>query len=136
MTVAGIGLVLLVLGGLAFWLGCFATLRALAVLVGIILLGVSAGHVLGWLTIAVGWLNSLLGTVTAWAFGAAVPGLLAIIFAALLVYDLHPRNRAGKRTFWIAIGLAVMVASASTNVDFLNQLGPAVQQGVTQTVGG
>lgn len=134
-SLAGLGLVLLALGCVAYYLGIFSTLRAVAILIGIILLGVSAGHLLGWVAIIVGWINSLVMTLTSWAFGTSVPGLLAIVLAALLVFDLHPRNRAGKRTFFIAIALGVMIATASTNVDFLNQLGPSVQQGVSQ-VGG
>jgi hypothetical protein len=133
--IAGLGLVLLALGGLAYYLGVFSTIRAVLVLIGIILLGVSAGHLLGWIAIVVGWINSGIMFLTSWLFGAAVPGLLAIILAGILVFDLAPRNRAGKRTFFIAIALGVMIATASTHVDFLNQLGPSVQHGVSQ-VGG
>jgi hypothetical protein len=134
-SLAGLGLVLLAVGSLMYFLGVFSTIRAVFVLIGIILLGVSAGHLLSWIAIVVGWINTLIMTLTSWAFGAAVPGLLAIILAGILVFDLAPRYRAGKRTFFIAIALGVMIATASTHVDFLNQLGPSVQQGVSQ-VGG
>ena len=72
-----------------------------------------------------------------WGFGVVLPGLLALGLAALIIFDLHPKGgRAARRTWWAALALAVMIATASTNVTFLNNIGPSISHGVSTVQGG
>lgn len=135
MTTVQIGLALLVGAILAFIAGRLPTARVIALIVGIVVVAAAGGgHLFGWATALTGWLNSALGTVTTWAVGVAFPGLLALVLAAITVHDLHPKTGTpSRRTFWAAGLLAVMIAAASTNVSFLNGLGPQIQHGVQTT---
>lgn len=135
MTTVDVGLVLLVLAILAFAAGRLPTIRVVMLIVGIVVVAsAGGGHLFGWATALTGWLNGAVGTVSTWAVGVAFPGLLAIILAAITIHDLHPKTGTpSRRTFWAAGLLAVMIAAASTNISFLNGLGPQIQHGVQTT---
>lgn len=134
MTTTQLGLVLLVLAILAFIAGRLPAFRVYALVIGIVVLAGAGGHLVRFLNPVISWLNSFLGSATIWAVGVAFPGLLAIILAAITIHDLHPRTgKPTRRTFWVAGLLAVMVATASTNVSFLNGLGPQIRHGVQTT---
>jgi hypothetical protein len=138
MTTVDIGLVALTLAILAFVFGRFATARVIALIVGIVLVATAGGgHLFSWATSVTSWLNGFVGTATTWAVGVAFPGLLAIVLAFIVAHDLHPKTgTASRRTFFAAGLLAVMIAAASTNVSFLNGLGPQIQHGVQNTQNG
>ena len=139
MTTAQLGLVLLALAIMAFIFGAFATIRVFAVIIGIVLVAATGtpARVFHWAAGVVGWGQNLTDSLTTWSLGVAFPGLFAIILAGIVAYDLHPKGgRASRRTFWAAVALAVMVAAGSTNVSFLNNLGPQITHGVQQTQNG
>ena len=134
LTLAGIGAVMTVLAFLAYALGTFQNVRVWAILLGPILLGVG-GHLFHFLAGLIGWAGQFGGVVSSWAFGVAVPGLLAITLAFYVAHGLHHRQRAGKGHFWAALVLGVAIAAGITNVQLLNNLPATVHQGVTQTTG-
>jgi len=123
------------LGSLAFAWGKFATMRSVALFVGVILVGVS-GHLLAWLTPVLNLLGSLLSGAFAWAFGVAVPAVLAIILIWILAHSWHPKNKAGRLASIAAVALGVMVAAGITNVGLLNGVSPGVTSTVSTTTGG
>lgn len=136
MTTAQLGLILFSLSILAFIAGSWATLRVFALVIGIILMSATGtpARIFHWAASVVGWGSNLTGSLTSWGLGVAFPGLLAIILAAIVIYDLHPKGgRASRKTFWAAAGLAIMVATGSTSVSFLNNIGPAITHGVQQS---
>lgn len=139
LTTAQLGLVLLAAAIMAFAFGVFATIRVMALILGIILISATGtpGRVFHWAAGLVGWGSNVTDSLTGWAFGVALPGLFALLLAAKVAYDLHPRGgRASRATFWCAAGLAVMIAAGSTSVPFLNQVGPAITHGVQQAKNG
>jgi hypothetical protein len=130
MTNSEIGALLLVLFGVFYWLNIFATIRALAAFIGTILVG-SNGHLVHWLTIVVLWASHLGGTITGWAFGVALPAAFAIVTAVVFIHDLHPKHPTQKRTGWAGVVLGLLIVAGATGVATLNNVGPAVQSGVT-----
>jgi hypothetical protein len=136
MTTAQLGLILLTGATMAFVFGVFATVRVFALIIGIVLVAATGtpARIFHWAAGVVGWGSSLTDSLTTWGLGVAFPGLFAIILAGIVIYDLHPKGgRASRRTFWAAAGLAVLVAAGSTNVSFLNNIGPAITHGVQQS---
>lgn len=127
---------ILVAASLTFYfLGIFATIRSVGVFIGIMLLGIN-GHILAIAGHILGFVQNFLGTVVAWAFGAGVPSLLIIVIGIILVNDWHPRNRAGKRTFWLATAAAILIVTGATGIAALNNLPAGVQHGISQTTTG
>jgi hypothetical protein len=118
-----------------YFLGIFSTIRSIGIFIGIMLLGIN-GHIIGLAARVLEFAQNFLGTIVTWAFGAAVPGLLAIVLAIILINDWHPKNKAGKRTFWLAAGLAILIVAGATNIAALNNLPAGVQQGISQTTNG
>lgn len=136
MTTAQIGLIAFTLAVMAFVFGVFATIRVFALVMGIILMAATGtpARIFKWAAGVVGWGGNLTDSLTTWGLGVAFPGLFAIILAGIVIYDLHPKGgRASRRTFWAAAGLSVLIAAGSTNVSFLNNIGPAVTHGVQQS---
>jgi quinol-cytochrome oxidoreductase complex cytochrome b subunit len=131
--------VLLVVGAVTLYVvGWLPTVRAIMVFLGILLVG-TAGHLLGWLAYVVKALAGVTSVATAWAFGIALPAAALLVLLILAVYDMHPRNKASRRTFWVAAALALIIASGATTLPALSSLRASVQQGVTQsqnTLGG
>lgn len=108
LTSSELGVLCLVLFGLFYWLGIFVKTRAVLALVGV--LGIADGGFIGGLLGHVGaWLQRLVGTVTAWAFGASLAAGLFIILAVIFVHDLHPKKAAGNRTGWVALLLGAIL---------------------------
>lgn len=113
-------------------IGIFATIRSVGIFLGILLLGIN-GHVIGFLGHILGFVQHFLGTIVTWALGATVPGLLIIVIGIILVFDWHPKNRAGKRTFWLAAVAALLIVTSATGFATLNNLPAGVRNGVQQT---
>src|SRR5262249_52973552 len=128
--------VALILGGIvAFVLGKFATLRSVALFVGIILIGIS-GHVMSWLARVLDVLAGLTSNIVAWAFGVAFPGALAFILLLYLAHAWHPRNKAGRMASIAAVALAVMLTAGIAGLGLLNGVPGATNSTVSSTVGG
>lgn len=135
MTSLELGAILIVGAVTLFVVGWLPTIRSVMIFVGILLVGTS-GHLTVWLGKVMGLLANLTSAATAWLIGAAVPGILAIVLLIFLIYDWHPKNKAGRRTTVIAAALAIMIAAGITSIGALNNLGPAVQSNISQTTGG
>jgi uncharacterized BrkB/YihY/UPF0761 family membrane protein len=135
MPNAAIGALMLVAFGVFYYLSIFATVRAVLAFTGTILVG-SSGHVVHWLTVIVTWLAHFGDTATGWALGVGVPAALTLVVGIVFIYDLHPRNSAGKRTGWAGIVLAAMIVAGVTGIATLNHVSGSVQTAVTSVRNG
>src|ERR1700734_449258 len=97
MTVAELGVLLLVLYGVFHYLRVLATTRAVLAFLGAVAVGLTGavGRIAGDLA---GWAQHAVGSVSSWAFGVPVAGGLFVILVVLLAHDLHPRRGASART--------------------------------------
>ena len=136
-SLPALGVLMLVLFGVFYWLAIFATIRATLAFVGTILIG-SAGFVGNALGAAARWLVTLGGTLTSWAFGTSVLAAVTIVVLVVFIHDLHPRNSAGKRTGWAGVLLAALLIGGVSGIPALNNVPSAVRTGVqnAQNTGG
>ena len=130
LSLAGIGVLFLVLFGVFYYLAIFATIRALLAFLGVILVG-TAGFVGGALSAAGSWLSHISTTLTGWLFGIPVLPAVTIIVLSIFMYDLWPKHTAGKRTGWAGVLLAALIVAGATGIPALNSVGTAIQGGVT-----
>jgi hypothetical protein len=138
-TADAIGVLLLVLFGVFYWLGIMPTTRAVFAFVGTCLIG-TAGFLGSALHAAATWLAGLADSGTAWATGIAVGGTaLVLVTGVIFVHDLMPRHAAGKRTGWAGVALAALLIAGVSGIQTLNNIPGSVQQGVNTaktTLGG
>ena len=136
-SLPALGVLMLVLFGVFYWLAIFATIRAILAFTGTILVGTS-GFVGGALGAVARWLVTLGGTLTSWAFGTSVLAAVTIVVLVVFIHDLHPKNSAGKRTGWAGILLAALLIGGVTGIPALNHVPAAVRTGVqnAQQIGG
>lgn len=123
LTVPELGALMLVLFAVFYWLGKLPATRAVLAFLGAVAIGTSgvAGRVLADIGT---WLGSVGGSVTAWAFGTAVSGVVFLIAAVIFIHDLHPKGgRASKRTGLIGLLLG---ASLAAGVALIPALAPLV----------
>ena len=135
LTPADIGFLLMIFSVAAFVGGVFPRARVAAILIGLPVWALNgpASRFLNWASDVTGWAQAITSGLIGWGFGVILPGALALGLAALIIFDLHPKGgKAARRTWWAALGLAVMIATASTNVTFLNNIGPQIAHGVHQ----
>lgn len=136
-SLPALGVIMLVLFGVFYWLAIFPAIRAILAFVGTILIGFSGffGGVLGAIT---RWLVTLGGALTSWAFGTAVLSAVTIVVLVIFIYDLHPRNSARKRTGWAGMILAALLIGGVTGIPALANVPNAVRTGVqnAQNIGG
>lgn len=130
LSVAGIGVLLLAAFGVLHFLRILATTRAVLAFCGTCALFGSAASGVSFVRGIVRWAASLVGSLGGWAFGSALAALGAvfIVLAAILAYDLHPHNPAGKRTGFIAIVVALMAVTGVTGFAAVNHLPSNVRQ--------
>jgi uncharacterized BrkB/YihY/UPF0761 family membrane protein len=136
MTPLEWGAVLVALAFTFYFLGRLPTIRAVAVFFGLVLLAGGGGHLMSFGAKAVNMLNQLGGTAIAWTFGAAIPGLIAIVLGAIMIHDWLPRNAAKKRTFWISVVMGLMVALGVTGIPAAANLPQQTSNGVTNIMAG
>lgn len=127
LTVPELGALMLVLFGLFYWLGIFAGTRAVLAFLGAVAIG--TGGFAGRILASIGaWLAHAGGTITAWAFGAAIVGVPFLIAAIIFAHDLHPKGgRASKRTGWIGMLLGASLASGIALIPALAPVAGAIQ---------
>jgi hypothetical protein len=131
-----LGVLCLVLFGVFYWLGIFATTRAVLAFVGTCLIG-TAGFLGGVLHTLATWIVGLADSGTAWATGVAVGGTaLVIVTGVIFVHDLMPKHTAGRRTGWAGIALAALLIAGVSAIPALNQVPSSVTTGVTTVTGG
>jgi hypothetical protein len=110
LTVAELGVLLLVLFGLFHYLGVLAKTRAVLALLAAAAVGLTG--VIGHLARNMAdWAQQAVGSVTTWAFGATLSAALFIVLVVLLVHDLHPRKNASGRTGWVALAVGIMLVA-------------------------
>lgn len=131
LTASELGVLFLLLFGLFHWLGIFASARAVIAFLGVVILG-SAGFAGRMIATVAAWAQHAFGSVTSWLFGGAAVAGLFVILAVIFVHDLHPRNKAGKRTGWIALALGAVVVAGVAGIPALSGL----RGGIVHIVGG
>jgi hypothetical protein len=134
------GLVLVTFAVLMLWLGGAQKVRVVAAFLGIIALGVGAGRVMHWVASASSTANSWFADLTNWATGTVWVGLFSAVLAVVAGWNLARGHRVRPvLTMVCAVLLAGMIATGTTGIPALNQLGPKIQQGipsVTRQLGG
>lgn len=137
LPLLGIGVLMLILFGVLYWLAIFATIRAILAFLGTILIGYA-----GWAGRAVHtgtmWLVHLGNSMTGWALGVAIFGTaLTLVAAVIFVHDLFPRNGARKRTGWAGVALALLLLAGVSGIPALNGIAPGIRHAVTsvRTIG-
>lgn len=138
LSLSAIGVVMLVLFGVFYFLGIFTTIRALLAFAGVCVLGLGAGWFGHTLSTVVTWATTLGGTVTGTVFGISVTSAVFIIAAVVFVHDLLPKHGASKRTGWIGILVAAMLVAGVSGFAQLNSI-PSTVRGVVsnaRTIGG
>lgn len=131
LTATGLGVLMLALFGVFYFLAIFATTRAILAFVGMCLIG-TVGFLGGALHAVALWISNLAASVTGWAFAAPVGGLiLVVITGVIFIHDLMPKHTAGKRTGWAGIALAALLIAGVSGISQLNNIPTGVQNGVT-----
>jgi hypothetical protein len=125
LTVPELGALMLVLFAIFYGLGIFVKLRAVMAFLGAVAVG-SGGTVAHILTRVSTALQQVGGTVTAWLFGAAIPGLLFAAALVIFLHDMHPKKGASKRTGWIALLLGASLGAAAVTIPALAPVVTAV----------
>ena len=130
LSATGLGVLMLVLFGVFYVLGIFATVRAILAFVGTCLIG-TVGFLGGALHAIALWVSNLAASVTGWAFAAPVGGLVLVVIAGVIfIHDLHPKNSAGKRTGFAGIALALVLIAGVAQIPALNGIPASVRNGV------
>jgi hypothetical protein len=129
------GAILVAASLVLLWMRIFKVTRAVMVFVGICLIGN------GWLIRLLEDIaragSNIFGGLFAKVFGSAVPGVLGLAAIGILIYDLHPRGGgASRRTYWVAVLVAVILVSGLAGFKALNGVPADVHQGVTTVTGG
>jgi hypothetical protein len=133
---SALGVLCLGLFGIFYWLGIFATIRAILAFVGTCLLG-TAGFLGGILNTLSHWVADLANSGTAWATGVEVGGTLLVLGAGIVfVHDLMPKHTAGKRTGWAGVALAALLLAGASAIPALNNIPSSVTTAVTTVTGG
>jgi hypothetical protein len=127
----GIGVLMLVLFAVFYFLSILATTRAVLAFVGMCLIG-TAGFLGGVFHDIATWLANLANSATSWGVGVGVGGTaLVIITGVIFIHDLMPKHTAGKRTGWAGIGLAALLIAGVSGIAALNNIPSGVVHGVT-----
>lgn len=132
------GLIAVALAFTAHFKGRFKNAAPAVVFLGILAVGTS-GRIVGLVARFLAFVMGLIGKLGAQILGysAATIILVAVVVALFLfLHDMHPKHSAGRGTFWLAVGLAVVISAGLTPIAALNQLPAQVQQGVSTTSGG
>jgi len=131
---AGTGFVLVALSAAMYWRNRFATIRAVLVFLGILLMG---GGVATIAARFIGFLMGLLGATVGHWLGVgteAVVGAIVVILAFVVFHDWAPKNSAKKSTYWMSAVLAVIIVAGLTPFGVLNNLPANLTNGNYSTV--
>jgi hypothetical protein len=131
MTPVEWGVILIVAAVMLFVVGWLPTIRSIMIFVGILAVGFG-GHLTHLLSGVMVFLAGLTGQVTAWAFGVAVPAVLAVALIIFVIHEWHPKNKAGRGATIAAAALALLILGGASLGIFAN-LPARVQQGVSTT---
>lgn len=132
-TLAEVGAALLAVFAVCYFLNIFATIRAAAAFVGICLVASAATGSLGFDLIirVLTWIEGLLSDLTGLLVGVRVgPLVLLVIFGAIFIHDLHPKNNAGKRTGWAGIALGLVMLIGVSQIPAVSHIPGDVRTGV------
>jgi hypothetical protein len=133
LSVPELGAIFLLLFGIFYWLGIFATIRAVLAFLGVVAVG-SGGFIGGLLTSIVNWAQGAAGSVTGWALGVGLPVALTIGLGVVFFYFLHPRNQTSKHTGWIGLALGALVVGGTAGIPALSGLDSGIIQALSSAV--
>lgn len=133
LTVSELGVLFLLLFGVFHFLHIFATIRAVLVFLGVVVVGNSGfvGRMLGDLG---SWAQRTFGSITGWAIGVSLTAGLFIVLGVIFAHDLHPKKGASKRTGWIGLALGVLVVAGVTGIPALAGLRGSIVHGLGSIV--
>jgi hypothetical protein len=131
MSPTAIGVALLGVFGVLYFLGRMPTVTALSGFFGVVLTGTT-----GWLgrTLAdvATWVQvHVVGRLTADIAGSSLAFLATLIIGVIFVHDLHPRHTTGRRTAWLGIALGAIIVAGATGIPALNDLRQQIVSGVS-----
>ena len=134
LTVAELGVLLLVLFGLFHYLGIVAKTRAVLAFLGAVAVGLTGtvGRIAGGVA---GWAQHIAGSVGHWAFGVSASGILFVALVVILVHDLHPRKSASARTGYVALAVGVLLVAGVSQIPALAPVVGAIRSLLTQLTG-
>lgn len=136
MTILEWGGVFLVVAAVLYFLGILPKTQVILAFLGTCI--VTGGLFGSLLTRGALYLDRATNAVTGKLFGVTIPGLLVIVLLIIFVHDLHPRNGASRRTFWVGVALAACLVAGLSTFKTLNQVPASVRTGVSNmsTIGG
>lgn len=134
LTVAELGVLLLVLFGIFHYLRVLTQTRAILAFFGAVAVGLTGtvGRIAGSVA---GWAQGMAGSVGHWAFGVSVSFILFAVLAVLLIHDLHPKKQASARTGWVALAVGIMLVAGVSQIPALAPVVGAVRSLLTQLTG-
>jgi hypothetical protein len=134
LTVAELGVLLLLLFGLFHYLGILAKTRAALALLGAVAVGLTGtvGRIAGGIA---GWAQHVAGNLGHWAFGVSASFILFVALAVILVHDLHPKKYASARTGWVALAVGVLLVAGVSQIPALAPVAGAIRSLLAQLAG-
>lgn len=131
LTVAELGVLLLLLFGIFHYLRILAKTRSVLAFLGTVAVGLTG--TVGRIAAGIAdWAQHAVGSVTAWAFGSAVSGALFIALIILLIHDLHPKKSASARTGYLALAVGVLLVAGVSQIPALAPVAGAIRSLLTQ----
>ena len=134
LTIAGIGAALLVIFAVFHFLRIFPTIRAVCAFAGVCLVAAAAAGAVGFdfVIVVVTWVENLLSDLTQWLLGVRIGALVLVIpLIAIFLHDLHPKNKAGQRTGWAGVALALVLIAGVAQIPVLSRIPGDLRTGVT-----
>jgi hypothetical protein len=126
LTVAELGVLLLVLFGLFHYLRILTQTRAILAFFGAVAVGLTGtvGRIAGAIA---GWAQHVAGNLGHWAFGVSASFILFVILVVILVHDLHPKKSASARTGWVALTVGILLVAGVSQIPALAPLVGAIR---------
>jgi hypothetical protein len=128
MSPLAIGGICLVVGFLLFWLGKLPKIQVILGFVGTcIVTGGLFGHAVNRVMV---FLSNATDGVANKVLGVGIPGLLVIVLGIIVIHDMHPKNKASRRTFFAGLALAACLVAGVSSFSTLNNVPTGVRNGV------
>jgi hypothetical protein len=126
LTVAELGVLLLVLFGIFHYLRILTQTRAVIAFFGAVAVGLTGtvGRIAGAIA---GWAQHVAGNIGHWAFGVSASFILFVILVVILAHDLHPKKSATARTGWIALAVGILLVAGVSQIPALAPLVGAIR---------
>jgi hypothetical protein len=134
LTVAELGVLLLVLFGIFHYLRVLTQTRAILAFLGAVAVGLTGtvGRIAGAIA---DWAQQVTGNLGHWALGVSVSFVLFVVLAVILLHDLHPKKTASARTGWIALAVGILLVAGVSQIPALAPVVGAIRSLLAQLTG-